>query len=576
MWCLARAVLAAAALGLFHSNVSAQVFALSAGASTMYGAEGATLMIRGKGYESSIGAGLSNGHFAIGGTSVRQIKDGSLTAGQQGFSMELPTDVFQGGHIFFGAGLGLRRQRTDQDGLNLFAGYTSFEGGTPLFQTSSLGNLAAFGQWKKQLSTHCSSLATGLLSTKVIALESVQCARSRHLVYSFTAGVGAGAPYVAASVIWKKQNLDLRASYILAGSRFQRGNNFDQPTPEPIRENISADYRLTRNVSFTAMHQNYLTPATSNSGDLDLPDEPQRSSLDVAAVLFHRGRTGLTFTVLHAKTKQVFDPSEPSFYRTNLALSAAFQHSFGRIEWTENFMDELSGQESGGAILINGISAEINSHLRLTESANVTAQGLTFSHGGSLVTTFSSVSVGYELLYLANRPYDAFQKSLIFDAQVAVRRNLWVHAGSSVGPTGKILYSFQLGTQFSRNGATSDRMSDGGMGNSILSGRVVDLEGIPVEGAAMLIGHQRVYSDSDGNFLFREKKSQVHPFTILLDEFLGSGRFASVRAPREIRTSSQRDSAILSIVVARIPEIGPGPRPFISDSGVPQPMKATP
>ncbi len=60
-----------------------QVFDVSAGASTLYGAKGASVAIHGVHSETSIGAGLINGHFGIGASSTAPVFGGFLTTGQQ-------------------------------------------------------------------------------------------------------------------------------------------------------------------------------------------------------------------------------------------------------------------------------------------------------------------------------------------------------------------------------------------------------------------------------------------------------------------------------------------------------------
>ena len=225
----------------FCASAAAQVFDLSAGASTLYGAEGAAVVIHGDSSETAIGAGLINGHLGIGAASTYRLHSGSLTTGQQQFSMELPTDIFGGGQILTGTGVGFRPTPGSRGGFSGFAGLSSAESGSPLFQSATLSSPAAYLQWRQPINDSLTSLSTGLFSNRTggAFLESLCWTRSPKLAYAFTAGIGGGAPYAAASVLYKGRKLNLQASYVLAGDRFQRGTDPQLGISEPIHENLS-------------------------------------------------------------------------------------------------------------------------------------------------------------------------------------------------------------------------------------------------------------------------------------------------------------------------------------------------
>ena len=85
-------VFALSALGHCMSGPAfGQVFDLSAGASTLYQAEGASVAIHGANSETSVGAGLINHHLAVGASSTTRVRGGRLTTGQQQLSMEAST-----------------------------------------------------------------------------------------------------------------------------------------------------------------------------------------------------------------------------------------------------------------------------------------------------------------------------------------------------------------------------------------------------------------------------------------------------------------------------------------------------
>ncbi len=526
--------------------VRAQVIGISGGASTAYASQGGTIVIHGQQTETSVGAGLLNGHFGIGGLTVRRIHGGTMSLGQQGFSLQVPTDLFDGGYIFFGNGLGVHRSFGKQQDLTGFVGTASQEGGSPLFRTADLGHVTAFGQWKQPLSNHCFSLATALLSTANALLESVQCSTRPWLTFAGTAGAGGGAPYAAGSAILKQRRFDLRASYIYAGPNFARGTESGQLTPEPIRENIAGEFRPTRRLSVSLLHENYLLPAAS--GLTFSPSvQGQQSSLDEGSLYWHGRLTGFSASLLGSSLR----PQPILSSGSSLALSSNFYRSFGRIQWNETLLAAVRGSQGGNLTVINGCSVDVNSHLKVTESANVAATGTTFSHGGALLTSFSSFEVDYQLLYLPARPSQPFQQSMVFDAQTRLFRILSLHASSLVGPTGRTLYTFQLGTLFTRATPLSGTVAPTSLGENVLHGRVVDLAGAPVEGAALLIDSEHLYTDSSGYFFFRERRAAIHPLQVLTEEFLSSSDYSVVSAPATVRTATEQQGQLIRIVVAR-------------------------
>ncbi len=543
------------------SSIHAQIFELSGGASTLYGAQGGSVIIHSTEMETSIGAGLLGHHFAAGGAAIHRIKDGSIVAGQQECSMDLPTDVFDTSHIFFGTGVGLHESLAAAHSLNAFAGLTSAEAGTPLFQSVDVGRLSAFTQWKRPLGASCSFLATVVLADSDSVIHSVQCSAGPKIAFAATAGVGNRARYEAVSARIEQRRFDLRASYVDHGSNFKRGNSLDQLTPEPVRENISAEYNLTSTLSFSGLHQNYITPYSASSAVALTTSSPAgtklRSSLDEASLRYGLRQTGLGLTVLDSSSRQGATSWSPAYSGGNFAFFVTVSRGVGPLQLTESLLHSVQRTGESSSILINGIAVAVNSHLRITEAVNVTGSGLTFSHGGTLVTSFSSIEVDYQTLYLPNRPSNPFQQDLVFDTQLRLLRGVWLHAMSSVGPTGKVLYTFRLGTVLAHNASTPEPISAGGLGINVLRGRVVDPDGDPIEGAALMVGPTHLYSDTQGYFFYREKVAHSHPFRVIPEEFTGFGSFVTIRAPSEVMTSSKANAEPVSVVVARSVEGSP-------------------
>ncbi len=526
----------------------AQIVEVSGGASSAYEAQGATIVVHGQQSESSLGMGMLNGHFGIGGTSVRRIQGGTLSVGQQGLPVEFLTDVFDSGHSFFGDGIGIERAFSHHRSLTAFLGASSEEGGTPLFQATNLGKLSSFLQWKQPVTSRCKSWTMVLLTSTQAALESMQCSPSPRLQLAATAGVGAGAPYLGTSMVLKERRLDLRASFIEMGENFRRNNSGEVPTPEPVRENISGEWRPRRSLSFDWLHGNYLLPPAGSSKEDNASAFSGKSTLDEASISFHKHSTATSLTLLHSESEQPQNAEGAS--GSNLALSAMFSRTLRRFVWSETLLSSLGPSADRSFTLINGVACDVNSHLRVTEEANVSASGVTFSHGGTLLTPFSSISADYQLVYVADSPGNPFRQVLVGAVELHLIRTLELHASSTVGPTGVPLYTVQLNSLWARTATAVDRPAAVALGQSVLHGRVVDPAGNPVEGAALLIDTHPIYSDSNGFFLFREQHSAVHALQVLPSEFLSVGTYVVVAAPAQVRTTSEASAQLVRVVVA--------------------------
>src|SRR5437899_220618 len=87
---------------------SAQIFRVQGGASTLFGANGASVNIKAPGYEGEIGAGALDGHFQYGFLVRTNLLGNTLSVGDDTVKVELPTDVFDASHYFLARGVGLQ------------------------------------------------------------------------------------------------------------------------------------------------------------------------------------------------------------------------------------------------------------------------------------------------------------------------------------------------------------------------------------------------------------------------------------------------------------------------------------
>lgn len=130
-----------------------------------------------------------------------------------------------------------------------------------------------------------------------------------------------------------------------------------------------------------------------------------------------------------------------------------------------------------------------------------------------------------------------------------------ITAASNVDPTGHLRYTFGLSTFVYRmNGMMSSGRSETfSIARFVVQGFVKDDQGNPVEGAALRIGKEVVYSDSTGAFLVRMGKRGPFPLSVVPDEFITNGVYETVSAPSTVRGEKDDAALNLEIVIRRVP-----------------------
>jgi hypothetical protein len=132
---------------------------------------------------------------------------------------------------------------------------------------------------------------------------------------------------------------------------------------------------------------------------------------------------------------------------------------------------------------------------------------------------------------------------------------LQLTAASNVAPDGHLRYSFGASTYLYRfrgmaMAANSDSFS---IAKYVVQGFVNDDRGLPVEGAALHIGKEIVYTDSSGRFQVRFSKRGPFPLSVAPDEFLNNGVYAVVSVPAQVTAENEDHASDVQVVIKRVP-----------------------
>jgi hypothetical protein len=92
-------------------------------------------------------------------------------------------------------------------------------------------------------------------------------------------------------------------------------------------------------------------------------------------------------------------------------------------------------------------------------------------------------------------------------------------------------------------------------------GVVRDERGQPVEGAALAIGGEVVFTNSAGEFFVRVRSPRRYDLSVRLEEFLFPGRWDVVSAPAQCRAQAEAAAASTEIILRRAAAVPPAPSP---------------
>jgi hypothetical protein len=529
----------------------AQVMELAGGTSTLYQATGASFTVRGRNYEGSVGTGVVAGRFVGGGKFALHRGDAIYAAGREVIPFDLPTDIFDDYHVMYAMGASAEIKKKSSD-FFAFGGAASqvyespfFEGMSALYPVGVVRGSLAFGP-----QSHWKAGVEGMLAEKSTVIGSVAWKAAKGLDFAVSGGEGAGQPYGAVSMNLESKKLDVKGAYISTGSSFRRLDDDTLQSPEPVDGNVSVTWRPWRFLSLSGGRQNYSMPlnctstTTGPSGDIDTvtaPCQTTRSSVEQLSVNARVGGVGMSAAEFRSNYNG--DGNEARVYSAQRDLGR-------RLKAMGSY---LTSRSDGGVWVSNFITTvqeTVSNRLSLNETMNDANGQRSMGVGGGWLSNLATVNVDYETYYVASNPGHPFEDALIGSVQLNLGQGVGLHGETFVAPDGRLLYTADARVQEVRGAAPGSRQT--GMGMMEMRGQVVDQNGKPVEGAALMINQMPVYTGEDGCFSVRERHRRSHPLTVLGSQFLDGREYRVVSAPDSIRSGEGEDDVPVTIVVAAV------------------------
>jgi hypothetical protein len=534
---LPGAALILALVAGFVSPLHAQYISVEAGASNLMPAQGGSISFEGPKFSSYLGAGNFGGIFGLGTYVKTTIGSHQVTLGDQPILFDLPTDIFGTNHYFLTRGMGVTA-KTGKANLFIFAGGTALARGAQFFQTAKMDSRAGMLFMDVPLSPKLHLYSKMVISRKLTSVEALDWHPRKWLQTGVAAGVGSNEPYFAATSDVERNWLSLKAGYISAGDQFRRVTAPSVYASELDRENILAVMKFSSGAVLTLGHQNFLQPQSAD------PSAPYlRASVNQAQGSFDAAQFRLGAGIFQSHS------AVASNLAGNLSVARRITNS---IDFGASYFRTLSGQIPPVSSLSTSIRETLSPKLSLLQIVNYSEGRTNVQFGGSYVTNRFTVSVDYQTLYM---PFlvNPFSQGISISLRVRLFRSLQVNAQTFRSGDGHLRYTASgdtlLTTKFRAAGSNGEDSFK--HLRYTVRGHVQDQTGRPIEGAAIRIGEQLVFTSEDGKFFVRRNKAGNLTLEVVLTEFLNSTPFHLVLAPSSVGVFPEALAPDIEIVLER-------------------------
>jgi len=531
------------ALAIFTAGVHAQIFHVQAGDSTLLNAEGGSVDFKALNYDGSMGLGVYNGKFEFGAESRYLFHGYTVLAGDDSVPFTLPTDIFDSSHYFSARGAGVTRKYDDQK-FYAFAGTTSNWIGTGFFSAATSENPVAIFFYDRNVSEHLKFVSRDILSNRQTLLQGLEWQPEKWLKASVSEGIGSNQRYSASALDVETQTFALKSSYVLTGDAFQRITVEAPLMSEVNKGNVQALYKPNQYISVLAGHENVLQPLT-------LGGPMQQASVNQVSTDFriHRFYFGSGFFASDAEGRRVHGIN---FYGGR-RIGKRYDVNANYFESQPQAAGTTPAQKT--SVLSGTVREEITPRFGVLQLVSRTAGQTTFAFGGNFTSNRLQLIADYQNVYLPFRPQRPFEQALALNVAFRVTGPLQITGASNVAPDGRMRYTFGVNTYLYRFGGLISHNSPDSfsIAKYLVQGVVKDDQSNPVEGAALHIGKQVVYTDSLGHFMARFPKRGVFPLSVAPEEFIANGIYQVVSAPSQVRAESEDTSSEVQVVIRRVP-----------------------
>ncbi len=515
--------------------LQAQVFQVQGGGSSLFEGYGGLVNVWGNGYEASIGAGYLDG-LRIGASARRLVGRDTLRLGNDLLPFSLDTDIFGNGSAVFAQGASLQ-QRRGRTQIWAFAGASASALSAPMFASQRATRAMAYVRTRYDVTRKLALTVHAVATDRQSLLASASWEPALGTVASATAGVGSNSPYGSLAVERASPQLDLKASLTGIGSRFRRASAPMPMQSEVEHENVLVTWKPRAGFSLGAGRQHFRQDSVYEG-------LAQRATLNQITGSASVAGTSVTGGWLISESGSTPNVSSYLSLKDNV---------FGWLESEFYLLNVWKPEPSRNATPVLLLRETVSSRLSLLQVMTHDQGRTSVSFGGTVAAGLSSFSLDYQVVHSPYLTADPFLQTMGVNARVHLL-GMTLSLGSLVTPDGRVHYSGQGSTFLYRGTSTAGPVAAPGrpFDRFIIEGRVVDEAGAPVEGAAISIGGEILFTNSQGHFFQRRRTAKPLTLEVLPDEFLLPGTFEVVDAPTMVAPVSEGSGKSLTIVLRRV------------------------
>lgn len=522
----------AVAMGVPHQSRAQTVVEVQGGGSSLVDGYGVTANFWRSGVDGWIGLGYLNGLRA--GAFLRTaIKKDTLRLGNDALVMRLPTDVFTPGYNVLVQGASYAGG-SDRTSFLAFGGASSAGVGAPSFQPVNIEKPMGAVFFQHRAAPTVRVTTSAIFARTQTVLPGLQWQPAPDVTAGFVAGVGSGRLYAASSLALRQGRLGFTGSYVWNPDRFHR---VPVPTPnqtEVDRDNASITYDVTPTFTVGIGRQNYVQDSADSK-------PPLRATGNTAFIGGRLRDFRLTAGVYDSRSQGI----------RNISSYYALGRDLTRWLDAEAFVlqSRPEGQPSTTTPLLN-LRWRLSPRLGLSQQISVHNGHPTVLFGANLVTPIGEFGVDYQIVHQPLQPFKPFRSALNLTARLQLG-NYSTSLGTYVKPDGSVDYA-ATGSTFlymGSFGGVQPQQLGGGIARYVVRGIVRDEQGNRIEGAAVDLGGEMVFTNSSGEFLLRSKSPRRYALTVRIADFLLPGLWEVVSAPAEAMASEESRPGQIEIVL---------------------------
>ena len=520
---------------MLSAALSAQVYRINAGSTNQYDASGGSVEISGGRFTSGFGVGSVDGDVRFGAYVRRKIRAYDVTLGDQNAMIDLPTDLFGSGQQVDIRGLSIGSNTPVTQQL-IFAGVKSVSYGAPFFRAAEGKEPVGIILYSHRFNDQLKFYSRNIFSGEKTSIQGLEYRANHWLKLTSAAGIGSSEPYGAIAANADFQQLSVKAAYILQGKNFRRIQFDTLAVSEPLGGNIAINWKPSSRITTDFSHMKLNGLVLKNS---TLP----AATMDSAS---------LNWSDRHFRGSAAIFTSTAQNNRSN-----AFSLSGGRKirTWGEVDLNWLQSRAAGSQTSTNSLITTfreyVSPRLELAQFVTRGDGNTTVSFGGNLIGNRLSVGLEYQTIYVPYMPAKPFTQAAVVNIRFRPFGNVELNGGTAVGADGKVRYTAWGNTLMLRSQRHQQTPAAMTIPKYIIRGRVADESGIPIRGAALRIGKEMAFSDSDGLFFVRVSKRTGVPVEVAFDEFLASGNWEKVTVPERANPELEEHAPELAVVLRR-------------------------